>query len=67
VATVAVGGSNSRRWLYPDRYDAAKNPRIKQCRWDLIEAAKPNLVTLEFVNDAGLRTLELLPNRRVGV
>ena len=54
VKTIAVGGSNSRQWLYPEKYDAAKNPRLKQCRWDLIEQFKPDLVTIEFVNDAGL-------------
>ena len=56
VETVAVGGSNSRQWLYPEKYDAKKNPRVAQCRWDLIEKVKPDLVTIEFVNDAGLGT-----------
>ena len=58
VETVAVGGSNSRQWLYPETFDSGKNPRVKQCRWDLIEAAKPDLVTIEFVNDAGLSARE---------
>ena len=50
VETVAVGGSNSRQWLYPDRFPRGD----KQCRWEYIANAKPDLVTLEFVNDAGL-------------
>jgi lysophospholipase L1-like esterase len=59
VETVAVGGSNSRQWLYPERYDVNANPRVAQCRWDLIEEARPDLVTIEFVNDSGLRSQAL--------
>lgn len=56
VRTIAVGGSNSQQWLYPERYDDEKNPRVKQCQWKLIEEFQPDLVTIEFVNDAGLNT-----------
>lgn len=50
VEAVAVGGSNSRQWLYPERY-RTNNPRID---WQRVERAKPDVVTVEFVNDAGL-------------
>lgn len=49
VETIAVGGSNSRQWLWPDEF-----PGREGCDWQRIVAAKPDLVTLEFVNDAGL-------------
>jgi len=51
VQTVAVGGSNSRQWLYPDRFPGA---RPDQTVWKRVVAAKPDLVTIEFVNDAGM-------------
>ena len=54
VKTIAVGGSNSQQWLYPERYDVANNARTQQCQWELIEQFQPDLVTIEFVNDAGL-------------
>jgi len=47
VETIAVGGSNSRQWLYPEKY--AIN---KATRWERVAEAKPDLVTIEFVNDA---------------
>ena len=49
VETIAVGGSNSRQWLWPEKY-----PGRAGCDWQRIVEAKPDLVTLEFVNDAGL-------------
>ncbi len=49
VETIAVGGSHSRQWLWPDKY-----PGREGCDWRRIADAKPHLVTLEFVNDAGL-------------
>jgi lysophospholipase L1-like esterase len=49
VETIAVGGSHSRQWLWPQKY-----PGREGCDWQRIAAAKPDLVTLEFVNDAGL-------------
>jgi arylsulfatase A-like enzyme/lysophospholipase L1-like esterase len=51
VETIAVGGSNSRQWLYPDRFPG---PYADQTVWQRIADAKPDLVTIEFVNDAGL-------------
>lgn len=49
VETIAVGGSHSRQWLWPEKY-----PGREGCDWQRIVEAKPDLVTLEFVNDAGL-------------
>ncbi len=49
VETIAIGGSHSRQWLWPDKY-----PGQAGCDWQRVAAARPNLVTLEFVNDAGL-------------
>jgi len=56
VETIAVGGSNSRQWLYPDRF---KHRLAGQCRWQRIADAEPDLVTIEFVNDAGLGNKKL--------
>lgn len=50
VEVIAVGGSNSRQWLWPDKHAHPSG----QCDWRRIADAHPNLVTLEFVNDAGL-------------
>lgn len=50
VEVIAVGGSNSRQWLWPDKHVHPTG----QCDWQRIADARPNLVTLEFVNDAGL-------------
>jgi len=47
VETIAVGGSNSRQWLWPDRF-----PGRPGCDWQRIAEARPDLVTIEFVNDA---------------
>lgn len=49
VETIAVGGSNSRQWLWPDRFQGKDG-----CDWQLIADAQPDLVTIEFVNDAGM-------------
>ncbi len=51
VVTVAVGGSNSRQWLYPDRFPG---PVPQATRWQRLVDARPDLVTVEFVNDAGM-------------
>ncbi|HEX3812178.1 MAG TPA: SGNH/GDSL hydrolase family protein [Mycobacteriales bacterium] len=44
LTAVAVGGSNSTQWL-------GEEPR---CDWERVAAEHPDLVTVEFVNDAGL-------------
>jgi lysophospholipase L1-like esterase len=55
VHNISAGGSNSRQWLYPEKYPyknlhGSENP----ARFENVLNAKPDLVTIEFVNDAGL-------------
>lgn len=45
VTVVAVDGSNSAQWMSGEGV---------ACDWRRVEAARPHLVTLEFVNDAEL-------------
>jgi lysophospholipase L1-like esterase len=54
VKVIAVPGASSAQWLYPEKH--AKNFRTKRCKWSKIIAAKPNLITVEFVNDAWLNS-----------
>ena len=49
VEIIAVGGSNSRQWLWPERFRG-----LEGCDWHRIAQARPDLVTIEFVNDASL-------------
>jgi hypothetical protein len=49
VTAVAVGGSSTRDWLT----DAAGSGPAG-CNWQRVVDSRPDLVTLEFVNDAGL-------------
>ncbi|MHC4994953.1 MAG: SGNH/GDSL hydrolase family protein [Planctomycetota bacterium] len=53
VQVIAVGGSNSRQWLYPDRYPGR---RPEDTRFQHILDEAPDLVTIEFVNDAGMQS-----------
>ncbi|MEQ1860788.1 MAG: SGNH/GDSL hydrolase family protein [Chthoniobacteraceae bacterium] len=55
VRNISAGGSNSRQWLDPEKNPyrglrGSENP----ARFEHILAAKPDLVTIEFVNDSGL-------------
>ena len=50
VRTVAVGGSQSRQWLHPDQYPHPTVP--KSCRFERVVADRPDLITVEFINDA---------------
>ncbi|MCC6368657.1 MAG: SGNH/GDSL hydrolase family protein [Bryobacterales bacterium] len=59
MITVAVGGSNSRQWLYPEKYKFPIAEAAARLQWGRVEAAKPDLVTVEFVNDAGLKAEEV--------
>ena len=58
VEVVAVGGSHSRQWLYPERYPSLA-PAAERLRWQRVIDARPDLVTIEFVNDAGLQPAEV--------
>jgi lysophospholipase L1-like esterase len=55
VRNISAGGSNSRQWLDPEKFAyrgllGNANP----ARFEHVLEAKPDLVTIEFVNDAGL-------------
>jgi len=55
VQNISAGGSSSRQWLFPEEFPyrglhGAENP----ARFERVLTAKPDLVTIEFVNDAGL-------------
>ena len=53
VLLIAEGGSNSLNWLYPEKHKFRDRSDI--CTWNRIAKEEPDLVTLEFVNDAGLQ------------
>ena len=55
MQNISLGGSNSRQWLHPDKFPYRKSGgQRSQAQFDRILQAKPDLVTIEFVNDAGL-------------
>ena len=60
VKTVAVGGSQSRQWLEPEKYPF--NGKTDICRWEKVAAEKPDLITLEFVNDAWMNDAQVRQN-----
>lgn len=53
VQNISIGGSNSFQWLFPEK---ANLPEAWKpiCRFQRVLDAKPDLVTIEFVNDAYL-------------
>jgi lysophospholipase L1-like esterase len=55
LQNISAGGSNSSHWLHPDAnpYRGIKGP-TNPARFERVIEAKPDLVTIEFVNDAGL-------------
>jgi len=61
VQNISLGGSNSRQWLHPDRspYQGRRGSESK-AQFDRVLQAKPDLVTIEFVNDAGLSSPALV-------
>jgi lysophospholipase L1-like esterase len=58
VVNISVGGSNSRQWLYPQEYPFSRKNRQKQLNFNRILDEKPDLVTIEFVNDSRLSAKE---------
>ena len=55
MQNISAGGSHSRQWLYPDKFKYRGKPwQETGVTWQRIADAKPDLVTLEFVNDAGM-------------
>ena len=57
LQVIAVGGSQSRQWMHPDLYPHATQPAA--CRFERIVEAKPDLVTIEFLNDAWMNPAEV--------
>jgi lysophospholipase L1-like esterase len=60
VRNVSAGGSNSRQWLYPEKfpYKNLHGP-ANPARFENVLNAKPDLVTIEFVNDASLNAAQV--------
>ena len=55
MQNISAGGSHSRQWLYPDKFRYRDKPwQETGVTWQRIADAKPDLVALEFVNDAGM-------------
>lgn len=55
VTNISAGGSRSANWLFPDKFPyRTLRGAASPCQFQRILDAKPNLVTIEFVNDAGL-------------
>jgi len=55
MQNISAGGSHSRQWLFPDKFPYRGKPwQETGVTWQRIADAKPDLVTLEFVNDAGM-------------
>lgn len=52
VETIAVGGSNSTQWLWPEKFKHHLRPA--ECDFNRIIKAMPDLVTIEFVNDSDI-------------
>ena len=60
VKNISVGGSASRCWLFPDQVPFhGKTGAASPCQFQRILDAKPNLVTIEFVNDAYLTPAQI--------
>ena len=56
VQNISVGGSGSPQWLrLPPFEDYGQKPEGRDTDFERVLAAKPDLVTIEFVNDCGLQ------------
>jgi lysophospholipase L1-like esterase len=51
VENISIGGSASYQWCYPEK-SALPEAWVPICKFQRILDAKPDLVTIEFVNDA---------------
>ena len=55
MKNISAGGSNSRQWLSPDEFRYRDRPwQETGVTFQRVLDAKPDLVTMEFVNDAGM-------------
>lgn len=60
VTNISVGGSNSRQWLHPDRFPFRGRPPAETgVDFRRVLEARPDLVTIEFVNDCGLSPVQV--------
>ncbi|MGC3992237.1 MAG: SGNH/GDSL hydrolase family protein [Chthoniobacteraceae bacterium] len=65
VIDVGEGGSNSNQWLYPGKYPYKGVSGAKSlANLKRVLDARPDLVTIEFVNDAGFTTQQTNQNYR---
>ena len=55
VLNISVGGSQSRQWFYPETCP----PHAEGIDFERVRAAAPDLVTVEFVNDAYMGPAEV--------
>lgn len=55
MKNISAGGSNSRQWLSPDEFRYRDRPwQETGVTFQRVLDARPDLVTMEFVNDAGM-------------
>lgn len=60
VQNISAGGSSSGQWLYPsERPYRGLRGDANPARFERVLEAKPDLLTIEFVNDAGLNAERL--------
>ncbi|MDF2440849.1 MAG: hypothetical protein JWN98_1833 [Abditibacteriota bacterium] len=58
VQTIAIGGSHSGQWLDSAQFPFPTPEQQRLGRFERILEARPDLVTIEFVNDAGLNVVQ---------
>lgn len=60
VENISAGGSNSRQWLYPEKFPyRGLHGKENPARFERVVEAKPDLLTIEFVNDAGMNAAQV--------
>lgn len=59
LRNISLGGSKSIQWLYDGNYKRLQKRPAHQCSFSKVLDAKPDLVTIEFVNDTALTEEEL--------
>jgi lysophospholipase L1-like esterase len=60
VENISAGGSNSRHWLFPEKFPyRGLHGDTNPARFQRVLDARPDLVTIEFVNDAGLNAQQV--------
>ncbi len=59
VVNVSMGGTRSAQWLYDGQYPGTKARPSDQCTFGRVVAERPDLVTVEFLNDMTLPPRDL--------